>query len=171
MDIGLLLLRVAIGLTLAAHGAQKLFGWFGGFGLERTGQMMTVLGFQPGARHAFRAGAVEFGAGLLLAIGLLTPVAAMFVASVMLVAAVSAHLKRGFFMSNGGYEYSFVLGVAGLVPAFTGPGAISADAALVIATQGVEWGAAAAFVALVGAAVQLSQRRPAAPAQTVEAAA
>lgn len=76
MDIGLLLLRSAIGLTLAAHGAQKLFGWFGGAGLNGTAGFMESLGFRPGRRQARMAGLVEAGGGLLLALGLLTPVAA-----------------------------------------------------------------------------------------------
>jgi putative oxidoreductase len=73
MDTGLLLLRLTLGLTLAAHGAQKLFGWFGGLGLEATGQGLAALGFHPGRRHALVAGLVEMTGGLLLAIGLATP--------------------------------------------------------------------------------------------------
>ena len=90
MDIGLLLLRLTVGLTLAAHGAQKLFGWFGGPGRDVTGQFFEALGFYPGRRHALMAGLVETSGGVLLALGFLTPVAAAFVFSVMLVAAVSA---------------------------------------------------------------------------------
>src|SRR5258706_10489493 len=127
MEIGLLLLRLAVGLTLAAHGAQKLFGWFGGPGLNGVGDMFGMLGFQPGRRHALMAGLVELGGGLLLALGLLTPVAAAMVFSVMLVAAVSVHIKQGFFVTSGGYEYTMVLGVVGLAVAFTGPGALSVD--------------------------------------------
>src|SRR6202030_3955855 len=99
MDIGLLLLRLTLGLTLAAHGTQKLFGWFGGPGLDGTGKHMEMLGFVPGRRHAFMAGLAEAGGGLLLALGLLTPVAASVVFSVMLVAAVSVHVKKGFFLA------------------------------------------------------------------------
>ena len=113
MDIGLLLLRLTVGLTLAAHGAQKLFGWFGGPGLEATGKTVAMLGFQPGRRHALTAGLVEAGGGLLLAFGFLTPVAAAVMLAVMLVAGVSVHLKQGFFITSGGYEYTLVLGVAG----------------------------------------------------------
>lgn len=161
MDIGLLLLRLTVGLTLAAHGTQKLFGWFGGPGLDATGKGLATLGFHPGRRHALMAGLVEAGGGLLLALGLLTPVAAAVVFSVMLVAAVSAHLKQGFFITSGGYEYTLVLGVAGLTVAFTGPGALSVDALFGYSAGGAAWGVAALFIGLAGGAVQLAQRRPA----------
>jgi DoxX len=86
MDIGVLLLRLTVGLTLGAHGAQKLFGWFGGPGLDGTAKGMEMLGFFPGRRHALMAGLTEVGGGLLLAPGLMTPVAASIVFAVMLVA-------------------------------------------------------------------------------------
>src|SRR6266571_226168 len=114
MSIGLLLLRLAVGLTLAAHGAQKLFGWFGGPGLAAIGPVMEQLGFVPGRRSAFLAGLAETGGGLLLALGLLTPLAAAIVFAVMVVAGVSVHLPRGFFLTNGGYESTLILAVSGL---------------------------------------------------------
>ena len=169
MDIGLLLLRLTVGLTLAAHGAQKLFGWFGGPRLEVTGHFFEPLGFYPGRRHALMAGLVETGGGLLLALGLLTPVAAALVFSVMLVAAVSVHLKKGFFMASGGYEYNLVIGLAGLAVAFTGPGALSLDALLGFSVGGGFWGALAFAVGLVGGAIQLTQRRQAPSLQTATA--
>src|SRR6476646_7094605 len=86
MDFGLLILRSAVGLTMFAHGAQKLFGWFGGYGLDGTGGFLEQLGFMPGRRHALRAGLVETGAGLFFALGFLTPFAAAGLVSVMLVA-------------------------------------------------------------------------------------
>jgi putative oxidoreductase len=159
MEFGLLVLRLAIGLTLAAHGAQKLFGWFGGYGLDGTGQFLEGLGFHPGRRHAFMAGLTEFGGGLLLAFGLLTPIGAALAASVMLVAAVTVHVKQGFFNANGGYEFPLVLGLAALSVAFTGPGAFSIDALLGLSNGGLFWGVAATIVAAAGAAVQLAQRR------------
>ena len=159
MDIGLLLLRVTIGLTLAAHGSQKLFGWFGGHGLAATGQGLEGLGFVPGRRHALVAGLAETGSGLLLALGLVTPLGAAAFAAVMLVAAVSAHLGRGFFVMGGGYEYNLVLGVAALALAFTGAGALSLDAAIGWPLSGPAWGAAAIGIALLGSAVPLAQRQ------------
>jgi putative oxidoreductase len=165
MDVGLLLLRLTVGLTLAAHGTQKWFGWFGGPGLEKTGQGFAMLGFVPGRRHALAAGVVETGAGVLLALGLFSLLGSALVASVMLVAAVSVHLKQGFFITSGGYEYNLVLGVAGLTVAFTGPGALSIDALLGSSLYGVAPGIAAVLVGLVGGTIQLAQRRPAAAAQ------
>ena len=140
MDTGLFLLRLTVGLTLAAHGTQKLFGWFGGPGLDATGQFFEIIGFLPGRRQALLAGLAETGGGLLLALGLLTPVAAAIVFSVMLVAAVSVHIQKGFFITNGGYEYTPVLGVAGLTLAFTGPGSLSFDALLGSSWSGALWG-------------------------------
>jgi len=162
MELGLLLLRVTVGATLAAHGAQKLFGWFGGGGLEATGRGLESLGFVPGRRHALAAGVVETGGGLLLALGLVTPLAASIVLSVMVVAALSVHVRQGFFITSGGFEYNLVLGVAGLALAFTGPGALSADALLGLPLSGAAWGTAALVVGVAGAAGQLAQGRPAA---------
>ena len=159
MELGLFLLRITIGLTLAAHGAQKLFGWFGGYGVAGTAGWMESVGFRPGRRHAILAGLTEFGGGVLFAIGLATPLAAAIVASVMIVAAVIVHLKGGFFGTNGGYEYNLVLGVGALAVAFTGPGALSIDALFGYAAGGVVPGLAALVIAGVGAAGQLASRR------------
>ena len=106
MNIGILLLRLAVGLTLSAHGSQMLFGWFGGLGLNSTGQFFEErLGFRPGRRHAFLAGLAEAGGGLLLALGLFMPLGAAAAISVMVVAVFSVHIQKGFFVNNGGYEY------------------------------------------------------------------
>jgi putative oxidoreductase len=159
MDIGLLLLRLTVGLTLGAHGAQKLFGWFGGPGLDATGRGLEALGFVPGRRQALMAGLVELGAGALLVLGLLTPLAATLVLAVMLVAALSVHLPQGFFITSGGYEYTLMLGVAGLTLAFTGAGALSIDALLGWPLGGTSWGAAALLFGLAGGLVPLATRR------------
>ena len=167
MDIGLLLLRLAVGLTLAAHGTQKLFGWFGGPGLNATGQFFTVLGFPPGRRHALMAALGETLSGVLLAIGLATPAAAAIFVSVMLVAVVTVHLSKGFFAQNGGYEYAFVLALAALTLAFTGPGALSLDAVLRLERSGALWGAAALLAGLVGGGTALLEWRKAPVQQSV----
>jgi putative oxidoreductase len=159
MELGLFLLRITVGLTLAAHGAQKLLGWFGGYGIDGTAGWLESVGFRPGRRHAILAGVTEVGGGLLLAIGLATPLAAAIVASVMIVAAVTAHLKNGFFITSGGYEYNVVLGVAALAVAFTGPGALSIDALFGYGEGGVVPGLAALGIAVIGAAGQLASRR------------
>ncbi len=163
MSIGILILRLVVGLTLAAHGTQKLFGWFGGYGLTGTGGFLEQLGFVPGRRNALVAGLAETGAGLLLALGLATPVAAAVALSVMVVAGVSAHAPKGFFAHNGGYEYTLILGIAALSIAFTGPGALSLDAALGVHDAGAGWGLAALVVALAGAGLRLARRRFPAP--------
>lgn len=169
MEIGLLLLRAVVGLTLAAHGAQKLFGWFGGYGLDGTGGFLETLGFRPGRRHAFMAGLVETGGGLLLALGLLTPFAAAAIVAVMLVAAVTVHLKGGFFLAGGGYEYTLVLAVAAVAIAFTGPGALSLDAPFGLQLDGAFWGGVALIGGLAGGGIQLAGRTQAPALQTAEA--
>ena len=161
MSIGLLILRLVVGLSLAAHGAQKVFGWFGGYGLAGTGQFLKQLGFRPGRLHAAQAGLAELVGGLFLAAGFLTPAGAAAVVAVMLVAAVSVHIKSGFFAQNGGYEYTVVLGGAALALAFTGPGVLSLDQALGISRSGATWGLAALAAGLVGGAVPLFARKTA----------
>ncbi len=159
MSIGLLILRLVVGLTLAAHGAQKLFGWFGGYGLTGTGGFLAQLGFVPGRRHALFAGLAETGAGLLLALGLATPLASAIALAVMIVAGVSAHAKKGFFAHNGGYEYTLILGIAALSLAFTGAGPLSLDAQLGDRLAGAGWGLAALVLGLAGATLQLARRQ------------
>jgi putative oxidoreductase len=171
MGIGLLLLRLAVGLTMAAHGTQKLFGWFGGHGLKGTGGFLESLGFRPGRRHALMAGLAEAGGGLLLATGLVTPLGAALIVSVMLVAVATVHGKNGFFATSGGYEYNLVLAGAALALAFIGPGAVSLDALAGFSLSGPGWGLAALAVALAGASVQLAQRRVTAPAVELKTAA
>ena len=125
-DLGLLALRVGVGGTLVAHGAQKLFGWFGGGGPDQTGAMFEQIGFRPGRPHALAAGLSEAGGGALLAVGLGTPGAGAAVAGTMLVAS-SMHVEGGFFATQGGFEYPAVLGWSAAALALTGPGALSLD--------------------------------------------
>ncbi|MFG2497369.1 DoxX family protein [Streptomyces sp. NPDC048441] len=128
-DLGLLLLRVTTGGVLAAHGAQKLFGWFGGHGVAGTGAFMESIGFQPGKANAVIAGLAEAGGGTLLALGLATPAAGSAAAGAM-AGATAVHAPNGFFSQGGGYEYPAFLGVVSAALAVTGPGAYSADHAL-----------------------------------------
>jgi putative oxidoreductase len=169
MDIGLLLLRVAVGLTVAAHGTQKLFGWFGGPGLDSTGQFLAMIGFPSGRRSALIAGLGEVCGGVFMAFGLLIPAAAALLLCVMLVATVSVHIKKGFFVQNGGYEYTLVLGIAALTIAFTGPGSLSLDGLLGHRLSGTFWGIAALCVGVCGAAISLIQRRAVLPKDTATA--
>jgi putative oxidoreductase len=158
MEIGLLVLRLVVGLTLAAHGTQKLFGWFGGYGLSGTGQFLESIGFVPGRRNAFLAGLAEALGGLLLALGLVTPLAAAAIVGVMLVAVWSVHLSKGFFVTGGGYEYNLVLSAAALGLAFTGPGTLSLDALLGLDWKGPVWGVGALLLGLVGGWLRLATR-------------
>src|SRR4051812_34834683 len=107
-DLGILIIRVLFGVAIAAHGAQKLFGWFGGYGLKGTGGFFEQLGFRPGVAFAAAAGLSEFGGGFSLALGLFTPFGAAAVFSAMLVAGVSVHLKNGFFSMSNGIELPFL---------------------------------------------------------------
>jgi putative oxidoreductase len=128
-DLGLLLLRLGTGGVLAAHGAQKLLGWFGGDGIEGTGQAMESMGYVPGKVNATLAGAAEAGGGLLLALGLATPAAGAAAAGAM-AGAAAVHAPNGFFAQEGGYEYAASLGLTAAGLAVTGPGRLSLDAAL-----------------------------------------
>jgi putative oxidoreductase len=128
MDIGLLVLRLAVGLTMAAHGGQKLFGWFGGYGIAGTGGWLESIGFRPGKVQAAVAGTFEFAGGLLIALGLLTPVGAALIIAVMVTAIGSVHLPKGFWVSDGGFEYNLMILASSAALAFAGPGAYSLDA-------------------------------------------
>ncbi|AXK81158.1 DoxX family protein [Pseudolabrys taiwanensis] len=121
------LVRVAAGLALVPHGAQKLFGWFGGYGLEATGQFFaTKLGVP--ASFALIAGVIEFGGGILLAAGLATRAVAALVVGLMAVAVVQVHLPAGFFWTDGGYEYPLLWAIVALSYVIRGGGRYSLDA-------------------------------------------
>jgi putative oxidoreductase len=122
-----LVLRVPAGLILAAHGAQKLFGWFGGYGLEGTGQWLASIGLEPGYLMALLAGSAEFFGGLALVLGLLTRPAAVVSAFTMLVAIFAVHIGNGLFMSNNGYEFALTLFAVTLALAIQGPGRFALD--------------------------------------------
>ncbi|MEY2449330.1 MAG: putative oxidoreductase [Acidimicrobiaceae bacterium] len=143
MDTGLLILRLVVGLLLAGHGAQKLFGWFGGHGIEGTGGFFHGLGYRPGKRWAVVAGLSEFGGGALLALGLFTPLAAAAILGTMFNAVMSVHAKNGPWLTNNGWEYNLVLAASAVAVAFTGPGEVSLDYAFGWELAGTDWGIAA----------------------------
>jgi len=166
MAFGLLILRLVLGLTMAAHGAQKAFGLFGGYGLEGTGGWLESLGFRPGAVHARVVAASELVGGLLLAVGLLTPFGAAAIIGVMLVAIATVHLKSGFFNTEGGYEFNLLLATAAATLAFTGPGRFSIDSALGFDMGSIAMGFTAIALGVLGAIVTLAIRSEAPSAAT-----
>jgi putative oxidoreductase len=130
MNFGRFLLRLVLGGLFIGHGAQKLFGWFGGHGLEGTGQFFEgSLGMRPGKHHALAAGLGETGGGTLVLLGAATPLGSAALIATMLTAINRVHLKNGPWVSDGGYEYNLVLIAAALALAETGPGSPSIDAA------------------------------------------
>src|SRR4051794_11724127 len=143
MDLALFVLRIVVGGLFAAHGAQKLFGSFGGHGIAGTGQFFEGLGLRPGERHARAAGLGEFGGGLLLVLGFLTPLGAAAIIGVMTVAILTVHAPKGWQATEGGYEYNVVLGTVAFALAAAGPGSWSIDHAI-----GFDGGAAWGFIAL-----------------------
>ena len=130
MDAGLLVVRTVFGLVMAAHGSQKLFGWFGGYGLAGTGGFFESLGFRPGRFFAALAGSGELFGGLLLALGFLGPVGPALVLSVMIVAAATVHWHHGLFAASNGIEVPLLYGAAATALALTGPGQYSVDGLL-----------------------------------------
>lgn len=171
LALPLLFVRLVFGLAFAAHGAQKLFGWFGGYGLAGTGGFFETLGFKPGRLFAAAAGLSELVGGLLIAAGLFGPVGAMFVIAAMLVAIAAVHLRNGFFAASNGIELPLLYLLVALVYAFGGYGSLSLDAALGIAgwwSAGIVWGAV--VLGFAGGLLNLAVRHktPAAPAVAAE---
>ena len=127
---GILILRLVVGLTVAAHGAQKLFGWWGGPGMKGWTGAMNRMRIRPAAPWAWASALAEFVGGLGLALGLLTPLPSFAIAGSMLVAIALVHLPKGFFVTKGGFEYNLTILAAIAAVALIGPGSISLDAAL-----------------------------------------
>jgi putative oxidoreductase len=150
MDLGLLILRVIPGLLFAGHGAQKLFGVFGGGGLEGTAGMFDNIGLRPGGLNARAAGTAEFLGGLLIALGLFTPFAGAALIAVMTAAVITVHAPNGVWNTNKGYEYNLVLVSAMFALAAIGAGAWSLDNAFGFDLHGVGWALGALAVGLIG---------------------
>ncbi len=158
MSIGLLVLRVVVGTLFAAHGAQKLFGWFGGHGLQGTGGFFESLGYRPGRLMALVAGLSEFGGGALLVLGFATPLAAAAIVGVMINAIFTAKRNAGLF---GGYELDVLYAVVAASVAFTGAGSYSVDHLLGWTLSGAAWGIGAIALAVVTSGAALASRRSA----------
>jgi putative oxidoreductase len=159
MDLGLLLLRITVGGVIAAHGAQKALGWFGGHGLAGTSGWLDSMGFRPGDLHAVLVSLGEFGGGVLLILGLLTPLGAAAVIGVMLVAIGVVHWKNGFFNMEGGFEFNLLLMAAAASIAFMGPGDVSLDGAFGLDLYGFDWGLIAIAIGLISGSLVLATRR------------
>lgn len=167
MVIAILIARLVLGLGIAAHGAQKLFGWFGGYGLKGTGGFFDSLGFRPGTLFALLAGLGEFGGGLLTALGLGGPIGPALVVLVMLVAIFTVHAGHGFFTAKNGAELPLAYISGMILLALSGPGPFSLDGLLGISTiwtQDAGWIAlaAAVLIALLNLLVRRPSQQPAA---------
>lgn len=150
LSVGLLVVRVMIGFVMAAHGAQKLFGWFGGYGLNKTGEFFVQLGFWPGRALAAAASASEIASGLLVALGFLGPVGPALMISVMIVAMITVHWKNGLFAADNGVEVPLLYATVAFGLALIGYGRYSVDEWLGLTSR---WPPALTWIALgVGAA-------------------
>jgi putative oxidoreductase len=171
MAVGLLLLRLVVGLLFFGHGAQKLFGWFGGHGIVGTGGFLGSLGYRWSRTMAFVAGVVECFGGALLALGFLTPLACAALIGQMLNAAVAVHRRNGLWNADGGYELPLAYATVAASMALMGPGAWSLDSALELETDGIAVGIAAIVLGIVVGVMALGLRTTvAAPAARTEAA-
>jgi putative oxidoreductase len=150
MEIALLGLRLVVGLTFVAHAAPKLFRVFGGGGIQGTADAFDQIGLRPSRFHAWLAALAELGGGLLIALGLVTPVAAAALIAVMTAAVLTVHLRNGFFNTNNGYEYNLVMAVAVFALAGIGPGDWSLDNALDIDIAGTDWALGALGAGVLG---------------------
>jgi putative oxidoreductase len=165
-NLGPFLLRVTVGSIFVEHGTQKLFGWFGGHGLDGTGQFFESIGLRPGRRNAIAAGIAEAGGGALLAVGLATPVAAAALGCVMVTALRTAVWPDGIKRGTGGYEVLLLASAVAI--ADSGPGSWSLDAVLGSERRGTPWAAAALGGALAGSAAAIAAGRHHPPAAEAE---
>jgi putative oxidoreductase len=159
VDVAMLVLRVALGLTVAAHGAQKLFGWFGGPGITGFAGFLESLGFRRAKAWSVVAGLAETGGGLLLAFGFLTPFAVAVVIGVMVAASVLVHRPHGFFAADGGWELPAVIATGTASVAIAGPGAYAVDTAMELGVTGPAWAAGAIVLGVVLAGVVVAVGR------------
>lgn len=150
MDLALFVLRLIVGLLFVGHGAQKLFGAFGGAGIDGTAGMFEQLGLRPPRLHAIAAGCAEAGGGVLLALGLLTPLGAAAITAVMVTAIITVHARNGIWNTEKGFEYNLVLIAGAFAIVGAGPGTWSLDNALGLDLGGTGWALAALAAGLVG---------------------
>ncbi len=160
LSLGLLILRLVVSLTLAAHGAQKLFGWWGGPGMTGWIDTVTKLRIRPAAPWAWVAALSEFVGGLLLALGLLSPLGSLAIAGSMLVAVATVHWSRGFWTTKGGYEFNLTLLAAVTAIALAGPGRYSLDQAIGFHLPEPISVIVGAIAVIAGVVVTLASREP-----------
>jgi putative oxidoreductase len=170
VNIGMLVLRVVVGLLFVGHGTQKLFGWFGGHGVRGTGGFFENLGYRPGRHHAVAAGIGEAGGGALLALGLLMPLAALAIIGVMVNAIGAVHGPNGVWVSDGGFEYPLVLIAAVFAMTAVGPGHWALDSLLPLPLRGFGWAFGALVLGVIIGAGVLASRRPELPAEVAATA-
>jgi putative oxidoreductase len=161
LSSGLLAVRLVLGLYMMAHGAQKLFGWFGGYGISGTSHFFSQLGFRPARLFVVTAGATELASGILVTLGLLGPIGPALMLSVLIVAAVGVHWPNGMFVTSNGIEHTAIFAAGAFALALAGPGLFSVDALLGLQTL---WTSAMAWVAIgvavAGGLANLAARRP-----------
>ncbi|MGG3560632.1 DoxX family protein [Neobacillus rhizosphaerae] len=127
INLGLLIIRLVVGVLFIGHGAQKLFGWFGGYGLKGTGGWFESIGMKPGVTMALLAGLAELIGGILFAVGFLTPLAALLIAGTMIMAIVKVHAANGLWATSNGYEFNLTLLAVAIGIALIGPGKYALD--------------------------------------------
>jgi putative oxidoreductase len=170
MELGMLILQVTIGLLLAGHGVQKLFGWFGGHGLVGTTAWLAGLGLRPARFWALVAGLAEFGGGLFTAFGLFHPLGPLAIIAAMLTAIALVHWQNGLWISNGGGEYNLVLIAVAAVLGLAGPGPYALDRLFGIALPQPQSFWIGLAIVLIGLMTALLGRRSASTNQTPQQA-
>jgi putative oxidoreductase len=166
LDVGILVVRLAVGLTFAAHGAQKVFGWWAGPGFAGWTGAITRMGLRPAPLWAALSAGVELVGGLLLVLGLLTPIASAMVVAQFVYIVLRVHLPKGFWNKNGGIEFPLQLLAGALLIAASGPGAIAIDRAVGLDLS-TWWRAGFLVVAVLGALATMAIPRPAPQPQPV----
>jgi putative oxidoreductase len=169
MNLALLVLHVVVGVLFFAHGVQKLFGWFGGYGIEGTAGFFEQIGLRPGRLHAWAAGVAETLGGILLALGLFTPIGSALIISVMVTAIITVHWQKGPFNTEGGYEYNLTLVAVAFALAGVGPGEWSLGNVFDVDWTGNGWALVALGAGVVGGVAAVIQGRASSPSPADQA--